>query len=177
MGIIATLWCPVNFLIDGYNLMHAVGWAPPGKSPGTLEPARKKLLDWLADAAPFKAGNTQFRVVFDAQNGPAPSVGRSHRGVLVQFAYKKTADDVIEELLEAETAPKKLVVVSNDTRLHDSATRSGAKGWGCTEFLDWLIARAKETPGNIRFDPPEKPDGPEETGDLLAVFSRPKPRR
>ena len=166
----------MTFLIDGYNLMHAVGWAPLGKSPGTLEPARKKLLDWLADSAPLKAGNAKFRVVFDAQNGPAPSVGRSHRGVLVLFAYKKTADDAIEELLDAEPAPKTVVVVSNDVRLQDSAHRAGSAGWGCEAFLDWLIARAKETPGHARFEPPEKPDGPDESDDLLAVFSRPKPR-
>jgi hypothetical protein len=113
----------VTYLIDGYNLLHAVGWATRKMPSGTLEAARRRLLDWLADSIPLKSGAVVFRVVFDAQKGTAPSVGQSHRGVRVQFAYRRTADDLIEELLDAEPTPGGVTVVSNDGRLHEAAHR------------------------------------------------------
>ena len=118
-------------------------------------------------------------VVFDAQKGAAPSVGRSHRGVLVQFAYRRTADDLIEELLGAEPTPRDVTVVSNDGRLHEAARRSGSRGWTCQEFVDWLIDAGRDAPGSPHHRPPEKPDGPapaDETAALLRAFETPKPR-
>jgi predicted RNA-binding protein with PIN domain len=167
----------VTYLIDGYNLLYAVGWAP--RRPDKLEPARRRLLDWLADAVPLKSGAAVFRVVFDAQKGSAPGVGRSHRGVLVQFAYRRTADDLIEDLLGAEPTPRDVTVVSNDGRLHGAARRSGSRGWTCQEFVDWLIEAERDAPGSPHHRPPEKPDGPapaDETAALLRAFETPKPR-
>jgi predicted RNA-binding protein with PIN domain len=167
----------VTYLIDGYNLLHALGWAP--KRPNKLEPARRKLLDWLADAAPLKSGAATFRVVFDAQEAPAPSVGQSHRGVLVQFAYRATADDRIEELLDAEATPREVTVVSNDGRLREAARRAGSRGWACRQFLDWLLEAERATPGTPQYRPPEKPDGPapaDEAAALLRAFESPKRR-
>lgn len=170
----------MTFLIDGYNLLHAVGWANRRMEPGKLEAARRRLLDWLADQVAVKSGTARVRVVFDAQKGSAPSAGQSHRGVLVQFAFRRTADDEIEELLEAKRKPAELVVVSNDTRLQESARRSGAKGWSSQEFLDWLIEAERSDPGSAHAPPPEKPDGPlppTEAEELLRAFTKPKPRR
>ena len=169
----------MNFLIDGYNLLHAIGWAPLVKSSGKLEPARQKLLEWLADATPMREGLVQFRVVFDAQNGRAPSGGKSHRGVVIHFAYKKTADDLIEEMLDAAKVPKSITVVSNDARLSEAARRAGATGWGSKEFLDWLGDWDRAMPGEEDYEPPEKPVGTipaKEKSELLAAFSKPKPR-
>ena len=47
----------------------------------------------------------ELRVVFDAQQAPAPSLETSHRGVRVRFAFRRTADDLIEELVAAEPKP------------------------------------------------------------------------
>jgi len=177
MGYRSAPGCPVTYLIDGYNLLHAVGWAP--YRPGKLEPARRKLLDWLAESIPLKSGAAVFRVVFDAQKGSAPSAGRSHRGVRVQFAYRRTADDLIEELLDAEPTPRAVTVVSNDGRLHEAARRTGSRWSGCQEFVDWLIESERATPGTAHHRPPEKPDGPapaDEIAALLRVFEKPKPR-
>jgi predicted RNA-binding protein with PIN domain len=167
----------VTYLIDGYNLLHALGWAP--RPPETLEAARRRLLDWLADAPALRAGAAVFRVVFDAQQAPIPTIGRSHRGVLVQFAYRSTADDLIEELLDAEPSPREVTVVSNDIRLREAARRAGSRGWGCEEFVDWRIEAEREIPGSPHHRPSEKPDGPappDEAAVLLAEFRKPKPK-
>src|SRR5262245_50616272 len=73
---------PVTFLIDGYNLMHAVGLATSAMPGAQFERARTRLLDWLADGAKDRA---ELRVVFDAQNAPSPSLETRHRGVRVRF--------------------------------------------------------------------------------------------
>ena len=84
---------PVIFLIDGYNLMHAVGMLRVGLPKKQLAPARTRFLDWLADAA--RGRPDTLKVVFDAVHGPAPSAEHGHRGVRVRFAFRQTADEQI----------------------------------------------------------------------------------
>ena len=86
----------MNFLLDGYNLMHAIGWMSAGMKPSALAPARTQLLDWLADSAACRTKAASFRVVFDAMKGPGhTSRETTHRTVPVTFAYRSTADDRI----------------------------------------------------------------------------------
>ena len=169
--------CAVNFLIDGYNLLHAVGWMNAGMKPSALAPARTKLLDWLADSAACRTQAATFRVVFDAMKGPGhTSRETTHRTVTVSFAYRSTADDRIEELLDGAADPKRLVVVSNDTRLHESARRARAKGWFTPAFLDWMLAAAESAKPAAERTTAEKPDGPpppDEAAAYLRVFDVP----
>ncbi|HCK52509.1 MAG TPA: hypothetical protein DIC23_04775, partial [Planctomycetaceae bacterium] len=62
-------------LIDGYNLLHAAGFARKRYGPGQFEKCRQRLLQGLADRL---SGEQRGRatVVFDAQQAPAdvPSV-------------------------------------------------------------------------------------------------------
>lgn len=163
---------PVQFLIDGYNLLHAVGLAAADRKPGRLKSSRTRLLDWLAASA--RNRGAILRVVFDAADGPAPTPEADYRGVRVLFAYRQTADDTIERLL-LELEPGGVVVVSNDGRLHEAARRRGARSWGCDRFVDWLTTG--ERPPVARPEPPpEKPDTPAgDDAELLAAFA-PKPR-
>lgn len=172
----------LTILVDGYNLLHAAGLAGVGRA-GRLEKARNRMLDWIADAGPVRAGAARVRVVFDAQNGAGDGGERTHRGaVRVRFAYKQTADDLIETLLASEHAPAAVAVVSNDTRVREAARRRGAAGWSCEAFTDWLLTGTPGpgTRGPPPADPlPEKPDGPappDEAEALLAAFLQPKPR-
>ncbi|HJZ60082.1 MAG TPA: NYN domain-containing protein [Gemmataceae bacterium] len=162
-----------TFLIDGYNLLHAIGLASRAMSAKGLERARTRLLDWLADAATGRA--EWLRVVFDARLAPRPSGEHDHRGVRVSFAHGQTADDRIEELLAAEPRPETLAVVSNDSRVQEDARRRGARVFTCQEFVDWLIDKR---PDSKAPDPsPDKPAAdatPDEMAAWLAAFSRPK---
>lgn len=163
----------MRFLIDGYNLMHAAGYLAVAPRRGRLEPVRRRFLDWLADAGRGRAA--EFRVVFDAAAAPAYSPEAVHRGVRVRFAYRQTADDVIEELLVAEADPRAVVVVSNDGRLHEAARRRRAAAWACERFADWVVS-GEPTPVPARPEPPEKPDAvpADEAAELLRAFDRPK---
>jgi len=128
-----------NYLIDGYNLAHALGILTGKTNPRGFKRARDRLLDLLAGA--FGAEAERVTVVFDAAGAPAKGAARSttHKGIHVEFAVKMpTADDYIEAAIAACKQPKDLVVVSSDTRLQTAARRRGSRPLGCAEFLDHL---------------------------------------
>jgi predicted RNA-binding protein with PIN domain len=160
----------VTFLIDGYNLMHAVGLIRAKAPAGELERARTRLLNWLADSGRPGA----FKVVFDAQKSTHRSVEHGHRGVRVLFAFHQTADDVIEELLETEPHPRGMTVVSNDTRVQESARRRSAGVFTCEQFVDWLIEdRAGDSAPPPAVEKPPQNATDEEIADWLNAFSKP----
>jgi uncharacterized protein len=167
--------CPVRFLIDGYNLMHAAGYLASRPKPPRLGPVRGRFLDWLATSAGGRAA--EVRVVFDAAAAAGDSPEAVHRGVRVRFAYRRTADDLIEELLAGDGDPGSLAVVSNDGRLHEAARRRQVRAWSCERFVDWLVG-GEPTPLPDPPPAPEKPDAvPEgEAEELLRAFGRPKKR-
>jgi predicted RNA-binding protein with PIN domain len=169
-------------LVDGYNLLHAIGLATkparPGHSRIPLRTARRRMLDWLADAA--RSRPAVLRVVFDAQEGiKTDTAEQDHRGVRVRFAFRQTADDLIEAILAAETQPAETVVVSNDGRLHEAARRRGAVAWSCQRFMDWL-ADPGRPPAQSSPPAEEKPAGPtpDEAAELARAFEADRrPRR
>jgi predicted RNA-binding protein with PIN domain len=151
----------VLFLIDGYNVLHAVGWMPARRlTDGGLHAARTRLLDWLADRPGVAARGHRLQVVFDALHGPADrNPEATHKGVRVRFSHRQTADDCIEELVRLDRHPDRLTVVSDDRRVQAAGTHAGGRGWPVRQFLDFLVdLERKERDGT---DPvPEKPEGP-----------------
>ena len=117
----------MSLLIDGYNLMHATGIIGPGGGPGTLQRSRQALLRFLA-AQLAEQDRAKTTVVFDARDAPAGLPRQlEYCGMQVCFAKNPAeADDLIEELIRADSAPKKLTVVSSDHRLHRAARRRRA---------------------------------------------------
>ena len=118
----------MSLLIDGYNLLYAAGITGQGRGPGYFERSRLALLNFLVEAIdPQELPRTI--VVFDAGEAP-PGLPHSitHRGLAVRFAAKHSdADELIEELILADTSPRKLTVVSSDHRLQRAAHRRRAK--------------------------------------------------
>lgn len=124
-----------RYLIDGYNLIHALGILPSTavSKPG-LGRARQRLIELLATSP----SSQSFTIVFDASQPPpgnkTESVVQGMR-VLVAVAPEE-ADDLIETLLAHDAQPHLLTVVSNDHRLHDAARRNKAQILSCSAFLD-----------------------------------------
>jgi predicted RNA-binding protein with PIN domain len=144
------------FVIDGYNLLHAMGLLGGPVGPHGLAKARANLLGLVgavhADADPVT-------VVFDARRAPAGVTADEVRGpVRVEYATREEADDRIEWLIAHDPAPKRLVVVSDDHRLRQAAARRGCAAWKCDQYLDWLDRqrRLNRTPPKVA----EKPEGP-----------------
>ncbi len=118
----------MTLVIDGYNLLHASGILGRGVGPGGLERSRTALLNFLAESLePGELPGTT--VVFDAREAP-PGLPRvvQHRGITVRFADPGgDADTLIEELIRADSSPRRLVVVSSDHRLQRAARRRRAR--------------------------------------------------
>lgn len=167
----------MTFLIDGYNLMHAAGLLGPGPARPGLEAVRTRFLDWLADGSDGRPDT--LRVVFDAEKGLGASPESDHRGVRVRFAFRRTADDEIEDLLAAESRPARVAVVSNDSRVREAGRRRGCVVRTCEEFTDWLLAgtplpaKPPRPPGN---DKPVPAATPDEIAAWLAAFNSPTPK-
>jgi len=125
----------MTLIIDGYNLLHASGVFGSTRGPKGFEQSRVALLDMLVDLLAAKAADTI--VVFDAARAPDGLPARlTHGGIRVWFAREyPDADSLIEELVEADTAPGHLVVVSSDRRLQVAARRRRARAVDCDEWL------------------------------------------
>jgi predicted RNA-binding protein with PIN domain len=127
-----------TYLIDGYNLLHAMGVLSGPVGPGGLEKARLRLLGLLHGTFAERAPSVT--VVFDASKAlPGAPPEMFYRGLHVLFAVgKKEADDVIEHLVREASAPKSVHVVSDDHRIQQAARRRRAVVLTCEEFLQWV---------------------------------------
>jgi predicted RNA-binding protein with PIN domain len=148
----------MRFLIDGYNLLHAL-WPAEGRQlrPRAWPRFRQRLLDRLRASHPADA--EAVTVVFDAAREPHPDPPEADsRGIFVRFAVGyPSADDLIEELIRGDSAPSRLTVVSDDHRVRDAARRRGCTVTGCLDYFEWL--EQPKPPGEDRPDPPGKPEG------------------
>lgn len=127
-----------RYLIDGYNLLHALGLPPGPLGPRGLEKARGRLLGLLA--AGLGDGAAAATVVFDARHARPGSRGEEHyQGVHVLFAVRhEEADELIEELIRRDSTPRQLAVVSDDHRVQRAGSHRRCQVLSCDSFLDRL---------------------------------------
>jgi predicted RNA-binding protein with PIN domain len=115
----------MSLIVDGYNFLNATDLGAPGRTAGTLAAARLAVLNFVAESVPADQ-LPRTTVVFDAGQGAPRGRARVHkyRGLTVRFASEyKDADELIEQLIEADSAPRRLTVVSSDHRLQRAARR------------------------------------------------------
>ncbi len=120
-------------MVDGYNLLFAVG-----KSP--RESDRNELLNALAAYKSRK--NVDITVVFDRKTGD-PSEGRQvllHQGVRVVFtAPFQEADEIICNVVDDAKRPKDILVVSSDKAgVSKYCRKVGAEIISSKEFYEFL---------------------------------------
>jgi hypothetical protein len=143
----------MRYVIDGYNLLYAIGLVHSQMGPHGLEKARLALLGRLADS-----GAAAVTVVFDAGHAPpGAQPEQDHQGVRVLFALRREADDLIEELIGQDSAPRGLTVVSDDRRVRKAARRRHCPVLGCLDFIDHL--RRPAPPASPPDETPAKPQG------------------
>lgn len=132
------------YLIDGYNLLHALGLLHGRTGPTGLEKARRNLLGLLRGA--LGPGASAVTVVFDAAQAP-PGVPDQFvdSGITVHFAVRHAqADDLIAELIQHDSAPRSLTLVSDDHQVQQAARRRHCIVLGCDAFLDELARQRRQ---------------------------------
>lgn len=147
----------MTILIDGYNLLHVTRFAPVGNSEDVLRRSREALLTFLSEKF-TDAERQETIVVFDA---PDKKFGLpdayAFAGIELRFARTfNSADDLIEQLIQADPCPERLVVVSSDHRLHRFAARRKAVCFDSEVWFDRLVDRKQS-------EPPAKSDTAEKT--------------
>ena len=150
----------MTLIIDGYNLLHASGVFGADRGPRGFEQSRIAMLDLLLDLLGDEAAQTI--VVFDAAKAPDGLPGRcTHGPIRVWYAREyPDADSLIEEIVEDDTAPHDLVVVSSDRRLQAAARRRRATAVGSAEWLTERRDRRRAGDRLPDLKPPEP--GPED---------------
>ncbi len=162
-----------NLLIDGYNLMHAAGFARRRYGPGELERWRERFLRWLCRHLPAEL-QSRTVVIFDAPRTRNLVVEAAIHGKLrIYFApFDLEADDLIEELIAAHSAPKSLRVVSSDRRLKRAAEKRKAKTLSSERFFDWLQRTWREAQSREnRQETKPSDESPEQTAHWEQVFA------
>ncbi len=123
IGKLTHVPAPSWILIDGYNLLHASGVFGTGGRT-SLESSREALLNWLSEML-SDAQRHRTTIVFDARDAP-PGLPRTavKNGLKIRFAPRGCeADDVLEDLIEEHSTPRRLIVVSSDHRVQRAARR------------------------------------------------------
>ena len=172
-------------LIDGYNLLHTSDIFPKGKGAGSLAAAREALLRFLAKTLEVRVRN-RTTIVFDAALAP-PGLPREEawEGMTIRFApRKKTADDLLEELILGVADPRHLLVVSSDHRVQRAARQRGAQWIDSEKWYAILVAKSRQDarePGeeNEEAEPADagNPFPPGYAADVASEDWRPPPRR
>jgi predicted RNA-binding protein with PIN domain len=139
------------YLVDGNNLFFAFRKA--GEAMGRSGLAQR--LGQLADIT-----GQRVAVVFD---GPAPQGALAEQvgdeRIEVVFAGARTADAVLCERIEADSAPRRLVVVSTDHEIRRAARRRRCHGIRSEDFLDILAAMIERSERPRKGEPPQKRQG------------------
>jgi predicted RNA-binding protein with PIN domain len=163
----------MHYLIDGYNLLYAMGVLLQGRTgPTVLAKARLRLLGFLHAA--HKDDAADVTVVFDAKQAPAGLPSEvDFEGIHVAFAVDQAqADDLIEMLIRKASVPRQLTVVSNDHRIQQAARRRNCVVLDCSAYLDQLEGSRRPPPPRPPVEAP-KPDAVsgEETQRWLREFA------
>lgn len=113
------------YVIDGYNLLHALARFP-GVLPGDGDRARARMLELLSHLC--RRESTRARVYFD---GTPPTVAKgelANPGVQVFFCGpdSESADRAVRDYVEGANEPRKLKVVSSDNAVASACRLTGA---------------------------------------------------
>ncbi|MGY8746552.1 MAG: NYN domain-containing protein [Pirellulales bacterium] len=136
-----------SILIDGYNLIFQCGLEGRSRTPVSLQRARRRLIGELKVglAEPIRRRTA---IVFDATRLPLgeSQPTRTESGLTIIYAIDhEDADTLIELLIQKNSTPKKLIVVSSDHRLHKAASRRKSTPIDSDEWFDQITGGSQKS--------------------------------
>lgn len=154
------------YLFDGYNLLRAVQKMEEFASFSDVQLCRA-ISDFLCSI------RQRGYIVFDGIGPNDKSAFEGMRYLEVHFSgSKKEADDIIEDLILDNTAPKRLVVVSSDRRLRAAAAKRKAAAVKADAFWKALLFQLDKMANRPVQEPSQKRCGltKRETDIWLKIF-------
>jgi predicted RNA-binding protein with PIN domain len=154
------------YVIDGYNLLRSVQKLEEFATLTDVQLCRA-VSDYLSCV------RDHGHIVFDGVGPPDKSAFGGIPSLEVYFSGPSCeADDIIEEKIADNSAPKSLVVVSSDRRLRDTASRRKAKAVPSDIFWQSLLIQLEKQASRPAPEPSEKRQGltERETDVWLDVF-------
>lgn len=130
-------------IVDCYNVLHAT--MPPmlaGLSEGGLCQALARTT-WATSGG--GGGGGAITVVADGRPKPLGVTESPVAAVdLVYAGSHRSADDLIIDLIEADSAPRRLTVVSSDRVIRAAARRRRARDLSSDDFIDKLCHQLRK---------------------------------
>lgn len=137
-------------LIDGYNLLHSV--------QNLLDQSTEITDDQLCRVIGEYLYRTKGKgsIIFDGTGPKDKSVFNNLFNLEVLFSGpNREADDVIEKLIQQNTAPRNLSVISSDRRIKQAAEKRKAAAVDCVDF--WMeVLKQIEKKQKQQAEPQEK---------------------
>ena len=129
-----------EWLIDGYNLLHALHSAsPPEKN-------RSNLHRLISDVADFASESSQVVFMVLDGHGRQGELDICHTAFFrVVYSQKISADTFIEKTLFERRAETQFMVVTNDRAIANIARGGGARVMSTTQFLERMRESKKES--------------------------------
>jgi hypothetical protein len=129
----------IRVLVDGNNLMFAL-------RDEAVEAGREMLCRLLGQFA--ERTGLAVAVIFDGASPPAPLAGQiADPRIEVHYSGHRTADAVLEDILAAHSAPRRLTVVSTDHEIVHLARHRRSRSVRSDVFARQLIDPPPPKPG------------------------------
>ena len=142
------------FLLDGYNVYHAA--CKLSEELAALTPSALCTLV----AEDMHRLRDQAVIVFDGRplHDAPPRILPAGYVRIIYSGPQTDADSVLEQLIQKNTAPRRLIVVSSDNQLRRAARRRRANPVRAADYLLQLFHR-RQHPPPAQTEPPEKRRG------------------
>ncbi len=141
------------YLVDGYNLQKQIQKIDPEFETLSDTYLCKILSRYL------KAIRDQGQIIFDGIGPPDKTGFENLDNIEVIFTGRNIdADSIIEQKIKANTAPKKLAVISSDRRLRVAAAKRKAIGIKSEDFWPMVTSQLSRR-SKHRAEPRSKHDG------------------
>ena len=152
-------------LVDTYNLLHITGILPP-------EYAGIDVHGLAAMIARSRYRRQQVTLICDGtpRSRESSADAPSSRLRIVYAGPGREADDEITDLIDRDSAPRRLLVISNDHRIRQHARRRKARTLACETFLRRLVLDARHASPGRKQASPRRPIEPLDEKQITAWY-------
>ena len=141
-------------IVDGYNVLHACRWLPSSWKGAD----RSRFCRLLGELSRHEG--EKITVVFDAMpSEPGLGVGKSPGVEIIFSGHKRTADDVIIQMIKSSSGPRDLTIVSSDREIKTAARRRGCKVRTAGEFIKTSASQLARAQNKQASEPAAKEKG------------------